>query len=99
MRRGANARRRATMPSAVPFDLQPILKGELVELRPLRPDDYNALYVVARDPLLWEQHPANNRHEPAVFRQFFADAIASGGAFLVTDVHSGDVIGSTRFHG
>jgi N-acetyltransferase len=55
----------------VSFDFQPILKGELVELRPLRADDYNALYAVAADPLIWEQHPVKNRHEEEVFQQFF----------------------------
>lgn len=42
------------------FELQPALKGELVELRPLREEDFNALYAVASDPLIWEQHPAND---------------------------------------
>lgn len=39
------------------FDLQPILKGELLDLRPLRPEDFHHLYAVASDPLIWEQHP------------------------------------------
>jgi RimJ/RimL family protein N-acetyltransferase len=82
----------------VPFDLQPTLKGDLVELRPLRPEDFDALYAVARDPLVWEQHPASDRWQEPVFRDFFAGALASGGAFLVLDVGTGDVIGSSRFH-
>ena len=44
-----------------PFDLQPNLKGELLELRPLRPDDFDDLYAVASDPLIWEQHPVKER--------------------------------------
>jgi RimJ/RimL family protein N-acetyltransferase len=83
----------------MPFDLQPRLKGELVELRPLRADDFDALYAVARDPLIWEQHPAGNRHEEPVFREFFREALASGGALLATDAASGAVIGSSRYHG
>lgn len=55
------------------FDAQPTLTGALVELRPLRPDDYDALYMVARDPLIWEQHPIRNRHEDATFRAFFRE--------------------------
>ena len=31
------------------FDLQPNLKGGLVELRPLRPEDWHALFTVASD--------------------------------------------------
>ena len=81
------------------FDSQPTLTGTLVELRPLRPEDYGDLYAVAADPLIWEQHPAKNRHEEAVFRRFFSEALASGGALLVTDAHSQRAIGSSRFHG
>ena len=61
------------------FDYQPVLKSDLVELRPLRTEDYDDLYAVAADPLLWAQHPVNNRHEEASFRQFFSEALASGG--------------------
>jgi RimJ/RimL family protein N-acetyltransferase len=41
----------------MPFELQPTLKGALLVLRPLRPEDFDALYAVASDPLIWEQHP------------------------------------------
>jgi len=83
----------------MPFDSQPFLNGELVELRPLRADDYDDLYAVAVDPLIWEQHPAGNRHEEPVFQAFFRDALASGGALIVTDLASRRIIGSSRFHG
>jgi RimJ/RimL family protein N-acetyltransferase len=83
----------------VPFELQPTLTGALLALRPLSPADFDALYAVASDPLIWEQHPARDRHEAPVFRQFFAEALASGGALLVTDVATGDVIGSSRYFG
>lgn len=83
----------------VSFDVQPVLSGALVELRPLRPDDFDALYAVASDPLLWEQHPASDRYQEPVFREFFREAIASGGAFLVLDRATGTVIGSSRYFG
>jgi N-acetyltransferase len=85
--------------SSVPFDLQPTLRGELVELRPLRTEDFDALYAVARDRLIWEQHPDNDRHQEPVFRGFFGDAMASGGALIVIDAGTRAVIGSSRFHG
>lgn len=83
----------------MPFDAQPTLHGDLIDLRPLREEDFDALYAVASDPLIWEQHPASNRHELEVFREFFRDAMASGGAFLITDAGTGAVLGSSRFHG
>ena len=70
-----------------------------MELRPLRTEDYEALYAVARDRLIWEQHPDNDRHEEPVFREFFREAMASGGAFVIRDAKTGKVIGSSRFHG
>jgi len=79
--------------------LQPHLIGELVELRPLRVEDWEALYAVASDPLIWEQHPASDRYQEAVFREFFQGALDSGGAFVVLDRSSGATIGSTRYSG
>jgi RimJ/RimL family protein N-acetyltransferase len=83
---------------SVAFEYQPVLSGELVELRPLRSDDFRDLYAVAADPLLWEQHQ-KNRHEEAVFEGFFRDAMASGGALVAIDVRTRQVIGTSRFHG
>jgi len=60
----------------VAFDFQPSLRGALVELRPLRPDDSEALYAVASDPLIWEQHPARDRYTEPVFRAFFQEALS-----------------------
>lgn len=83
----------------MPFDLQPTLRGNLVELRPLRASDFDALYAVASDPLIWEQHPERDRYREEVFRRFFSEAMESGGAFLILDRASGKVIGSTRYFG
>ena len=80
------------------FDLQPVLTGEIVELRPLHAGDFDDLYAVAADPLIWEQHPASNRHEEGPFREFFREALASGGALIAIDVKTRQVIGSSRFH-
>jgi RimJ/RimL family protein N-acetyltransferase len=81
------------------FDLQPNLKGELIELRPLAPEDWEDLFAVAADPLIWEQHPESDRNKEDVFKLFFQEALESGGAFIITDKKSGRIIGSTRFYG
>lgn len=83
----------------MPFDPQPTLEGDLLELRPLRAEDHAALYAVAADPLIWEQHPDRNRHERAVFGEFFREALASGGALVAIDSRTRQIIGSSRFHG
>ena len=81
------------------FDLQPTLKGQVVELWPLRAEDFLALYAVAADSLIWEQHPNPDRYQEPVFRVFFQEALQCGGALLATDSQTGQVIGSSRFDG
>ncbi|PYL25295.1 MAG: N-acetyltransferase [Verrucomicrobia bacterium] len=81
------------------FDLQPHLKGELIELRPLTPEDWNDLFAVASDPLIWVQHPERDRYKEEVFKIFFREALESGGAFVIIDTKGRRIIGSTRFYG
>jgi len=81
------------------FEFQPTLTGALVEARPLRESDFEALYAVASDPLVWEQHPNPDRCERPVFEAFFRDAMNGGAAFAIYDRASGDRIGSSRYHG
>lgn len=76
---------------------QPTLENERLLLRPLEPDDRAALYEVASDPAVWEQHPMHDRWRSDVFDAFFDDAIARGGALAVIDKANGGIIGSSRF--
>jgi len=78
-------------------DRQPVLEGALVTLRPSTPGDWDALYAVASDPLVWEVHPAHDRWQEPVFRAYFDAGIASGGALTILDKETGAVIGSSRF--
>jgi len=80
------------------FDLQPRLKGEFLELRPLRTDDYLDLYTAAADPFIWEQHPNADRCTKDGFEVFFRDALDSGGALIALDTSDNKVIGSSRYH-
>ena len=79
------------------FDAKPVLTGERVALRPLVEADWNALYAAASDPLIWEQHPVSDRWREPVFRVFFEEAMASGGALVALDRIDGRVVGSSRF--
>lgn len=81
------------------LDRQPTLEGPSLLLRPLRADDWEALFAVASDPLIWEVHPAHDRWQEGVFRAFFDDALAHEGALAVIDKAGGRVIGSSRFQG
>jgi RimJ/RimL family protein N-acetyltransferase len=77
---------------------QPLnLKNEWVELTPLTETDFEELYAVAKDPLVWEQHPNPDRYKRDVFQTYFQGAIESKGAFLIKD-STGNAIGCTRFY-
>lgn len=80
------------------MNLQPVhLRNEWVQLWPLQIADFDRLYAVAADPLIWEQHPNPDRYQRPVFQNYFKGAMESGGAFLILDV-AGEVIGSSRFY-
>ncbi len=84
--------------NAMSFELQPHLADEAIELRPLVASDFEALYVVAADPLLWAQHPNPQRYQRAVFEQYFEGAMRSGGALLVYRRADGAPIGASRYY-
>ncbi len=79
------------------MDRQPVLQGERFALRPLIADDWDALYAIASDPAVWEQHPIQDRWREDVFRTFFEDALAKGGALAIIDKAKDAIIGSSRF--
>ncbi len=78
-------------------DLQPTLVGQNLLLRPLTADDWDAMYAVASDPLLWELHPASDRYKEPVFREYFAGAMKSRGALAVVARATGIIIGGSRY--
>lgn len=80
------------------FELQPQMENSWVSMRPLEQGDFDALYQVASDPLIWEQHPSRERYKREVFQNYFQGAMDSGGAFAVYSATSGELIGSTRFY-
>ena len=79
------------------FDPQPILADGAVRLRPLVADDWDALFAVASDPEIWAVHPAHDRWQGDIFRAFFDDALAKGGALAITETATGRIIGSSRY--
>lgn len=66
-------------------------------LRPLVPEDWQALFAVASNPAVWELHPQHDRWQEPVFRIFFEDALAKGGAIAIIDRESGCIVGSSRW--
>ncbi len=79
-------------------NLQPILQNKIIKLIPLKEKDFELLYNIAKDPLIWEQHPNKNRWQLEVFQNFFKGAVKSKGAFIIYDAQTNEAIGSTRFY-
>ena len=81
------------------FPLQPNpLKSDLIQLFPLQENDFEELYKVASDPLVWEQHPNKLRYQREVFQTYFEGAMLSKGAFLVRTVATNEVVGCSRYY-
>lgn len=74
------------------------LENDILKLVPLTGKDFEVLFAVASDPLIWEQHPSNDRYKREVFQLFFDLAVAGNMAFLIIDKATGDIIGSTRYY-
>ena len=68
-------------------------------LRQTRASDFDELYLVAKDPCIWEQHPQSDRWKKPVFLDFFQKALKNDlGCFTVLDKAQNRAVGSTRFY-
>jgi RimJ/RimL family protein N-acetyltransferase len=79
------------------FDFEPVLEGSIVRLRPMRANEFESLYAVASDPLIWAQHPAKERAQRGPFETWF-NAARTQHALTVEELASGRVIGSSRYY-
>ncbi len=80
-------------------DLQPVLEGPRLTVRPVVPEDWHGMFAAAADPRIWEVHPAYDRYKEPVFRSYFDDALRSKSAFTIVDRTTSDIIGSSRYNG
>jgi RimJ/RimL family protein N-acetyltransferase len=80
------------------MELQPVLHGPRLHLRPLKASDFDALFAAASDPLIWEQHEAPDRHERKIFEHFFNRALKSRGALVILDKTTQKIIGTSRYY-
>lgn len=77
---------------------QPTLQNNFILLQPLQQSDFEQLYAVASDPLIWEQHPNKNRYQREAFQNYFEGAMLSKGALLILDKVTGEAAGCSRFY-
>ncbi len=79
------------------INFQPHLQNQQIIATPLLQTDFDELYHAASDPRIWEQHPNKNRWQREAFENYFKGGIESGGALLVRDAVTNEVIGSSRY--
>ena len=81
------------------FDIQLThLQNEFIRLVPLQETDFEELYNIASNPLVWEQHPNPNRYKREDFTNYFKGAIESKGAFLIIDYKTNETVGCSRYY-
>jgi len=79
------------------LNLQPILTGTHITLRPLAAQDFDELFAAASDPLVWAQHPDPGRGTREGFLAFFDGALKSKGCLVAIDAARQSVIGWSRY--
>lgn len=80
------------------MNLQPTLTNDLVQIVPLSENDFDELFAIASDELLWEQHPEKDRYKKEVFYKLFKKIIDFNSGFKIIDVKNGNVIGKTSYY-
>ena len=80
------------------FNFTPTLSDGTVSISQLEDNDFDALYKIASDKLLWAGHPKKDRYKREVFEQWFENAIASHHALKIYEEKTGLIIGSSRYY-
>jgi RimJ/RimL family protein N-acetyltransferase len=87
------------MPFSVDVFPKPI-NTQHFSLEGVAESDFESLYEVASDPLIWTQHPESNRWQRDVFSVFFSNGLANSlGCFVIRERLTQGVVGSTRYYG
>lgn len=79
------------------MNFQPRLESDIVLIRPLVEEDFDKLYEIGSDPLIWEQHQNSDRYTLEKFRLFFDQGLEGKSAFAICDKKTNQIIGSSRY--
>jgi RimJ/RimL family protein N-acetyltransferase len=80
------------------FDPQPQLSSATLELRPLRQDDLEGLYLAASAPEVWVGHPSKDRYRRETFEPYAQALLDSGTTLVVIDSQTQTIIGCSRYY-
>ena len=75
------------------------LEDCFLSLSQIKKESFEDLYLVASDPVIWEQHPESDRWKKEKFSIFFFFFLPNKfGLLLIFDTHNNPIFGSTRFY-
>jgi RimJ/RimL family protein N-acetyltransferase len=75
------------------------LENNYVRLVQTSEDHFQELYQIGSNPVIWEQHPNQDRWKKNNFRKYFDGGINnSEGCFTIIDKKINKIIGTTRFY-
>lgn len=103
MHRARHTYRAADFPSAIVIAPSPVLlEGHGIRLEPLGPEHERALSAAVADGELWTLW-FTSVPDPATVTRYIADALAGQASgtmlpWVVRDLATGDIVGSTRYH-
>ncbi len=80
------------------FSFQPTIRNETISVRPIIEGDYDGLFAIVSDKIMWEGHPSKDRYKAAEFKKWFKGAMDSGATIVVIDNSKNRLIGSSRFY-
>ena len=73
--------------------------SSLISLIQTKISHFDELYLIASNPIIWEQHPDSDRWKKEKFKDFFEIAIKNElGCFSIFDENYKKFFGSTRFY-
>ena len=74
-------------------------ENDSISLLQIKKESFEELYLVASNPVIWEQHPESDRWKKEKFSIFFENGIQNKfGFLLIFDKCKKEIIGSTRFY-
>lgn len=75
------------------------LENNYVRLVQTSEDHFQELYQIGSNPVIWEQHPNQDRWKKNNFRKYFEGGLNnSEGCFTIIDKKINKIIGNTRFY-
>ena len=74
-------------------------ENDSISLLQIKKESFEELYLVASNPVIWEQHPESDRWKKEKFLIFFENGLQNKfGFLLIFDKYKKEIIGSTRFY-